>query len=101
MRGKAVSALMLTLQLVFILMLAFYVQSVMSDYSWTETIYIRADGSVESDTALILSADNITYMLTDNIVEADPTYYESAMCARDPLERVIRQLGENRRNDDE
>jgi parallel beta-helix repeat protein len=38
----------------------------------TETVYIRADGSVDPDLAPITSVDNITYTLTDNIVADIP-----------------------------
>jgi parallel beta-helix repeat protein len=38
----------------------------------TETVYIRADGSVDPDLAPITSVDNITYALTDNIVTDIP-----------------------------
>lgn len=58
----------LVLLLTGMVMLAFNIQPVESDYTWTETIYIRADGSVYPDTAPISSADNVTYTLIDNIV---------------------------------
>ena len=56
------------LSAVFLMGLALNVQIAKADYTWTETIYIRADGSIEPDTAPISSADNMTYTLTDNIV---------------------------------
>ena len=34
------------------------------------TIYIRADGSIDPDTAPILSLDNVTYTFTDNMNES-------------------------------
>jgi len=67
MKLKAVSGMMLTLLIVGMLTLALNVQPVKSDWTWTETIYIRADGRVEPNTAPIASADNITYTLTNNI----------------------------------
>jgi len=67
MNRKLVLALTLTL-LVGVLNVAFNIQLVESDYTWTETIYIRADGSVYPDTAPISSIDNVTYTLIDNIV---------------------------------
>ena len=67
MKRKAVSGIMLTLLLVSMSTLAFNIQLVKADWTWTETIYIRADGSVDPDTAPISSVDNITYTLTDNI----------------------------------
>jgi parallel beta-helix repeat protein len=48
--------------------LAANIQTVKADYAWAKTIYIRADGSVEPSAAPILTADNVTYTLTDNIV---------------------------------
>jgi hypothetical protein len=68
MKFKAVSGILLTLLFIDVLAFAFSVQTVKSEYTWTETIYIRADGSVEPDTAPISSVDNITYTLTDDIV---------------------------------
>jgi parallel beta-helix repeat protein len=58
--------------------LAFNIQPVKSDWTWTETIYIRADGSVDPDTAPISTVDNITYTLTDNIV-GDISEWSSAI----------------------
>jgi len=71
---RTVSGITLTLLLIGMLTLAFNTQPVKSDWIWTETIYIRADGSVDPDTAPISSVDNITYTLTDNIVgDVQPT----------------------------
>ncbi len=36
----------------------------------SETIYIRADGSIDPPTVNIITLDNITYTFTDNIVES-------------------------------
>jgi len=47
------------------LTLAFNIQPVKA----SGTIYIRADGSVEPDTAPISSVDNVTYTFTDNIYD--------------------------------
>ncbi len=78
MDRKAVSGIMLTLLLSSMFTLAFNIQPVKSDWTWTETIYIRADGSVDPDTAPISTVDNITYTLTDNIV-GDVPMWESAI----------------------
>ncbi|MEM2971244.1 MAG: NosD domain-containing protein [Candidatus Bathyarchaeia archaeon] len=51
-----------------ILSLAFNVQPVKSDYTWTQTIYIRANGSVEPSDAPISTVDNVIYTLTNNII---------------------------------
>jgi len=66
MDRKTVSGIMLILLLTSIL--AFNVQSVKSNWTWTGTVYIRADGSVEPSDAPISTVDNVTYTLTDNIV---------------------------------
>jgi parallel beta-helix repeat protein len=65
---KVVSGIMMTLLLIGVLALAFSIQPVKADWTWTEPIDIRFDGSVYPDTAPILSVDNVTYTLKDNIV---------------------------------
>jgi parallel beta-helix repeat protein len=62
MKLKAVSGIMLTLLFLSTLTLAFNIQPVRA----SETIYIRADGSIEPLTANITSVDNVTYYFTDN-----------------------------------
>jgi len=62
---RTVSGITLTLLLMGMLALAFNIQPVKAG----GTIYIRADGSVEPDTAPISSVDNITYIFTDNIYD--------------------------------
>jgi len=69
-RKKTVSGIMLSLLLIGMLILTFNIQPVKSDWTWTETIYIRADGSIEPSTANITSADNVTYYFTGNINES-------------------------------
>ena len=59
---RVVSRILLTLLLIGMLTLAFDVQPVKA----YETIYIRVDGSVEPSTANITSADNVTYVFTNN-----------------------------------
>lgn len=76
---------MLSLLLIGMLILTFNIQPVKADYSWTETIYIRADGSVDPDTAPISSADNITYTLTDNIVGDVPADASVIVVERDNI----------------
>jgi parallel beta-helix repeat protein len=61
---KAVSGIMLTLLLIGMLTLAFNIQPVKA---WTGTVYIRADGSIDPPDAPIITYDNVTYTLTDNI----------------------------------
>jgi parallel beta-helix repeat protein len=68
MSRRTVSVVIVAMLLAGMLTVAFNVQPVRSDYVWTETIYIWADGSVQPSTAPISSVDNVTYTLTDNIV---------------------------------
>ena len=79
MHKKIHSGIMLTLLLIGMLTLAFNIQGARADWTWTETIYIRADGSVDPDTAPISTIDNVTYTLTDNIVNAAPSDYAIAI----------------------
>jgi len=65
---RTASGIMLTLLLVSMLSVAFDIRQVRSDWTWTETIYIRADGSIYPVTAPMISTDNVTYTLTDNII---------------------------------
>jgi parallel beta-helix repeat protein len=67
------------------LTLAFNIQPAKSDWTWTETIYIRADGSVEPDIAPISSFDNITYTLTDSIVGNVPSDSGAIVIERDNI----------------
>jgi len=62
---ESVSGIMLISLLVGMLTLAFNVQSVKG--AWTGTVYIRADGSIDPPDAPIITYDNLTYTLTDNI----------------------------------
>ena len=63
---KAASRIMLVLLIIGMLSLAFNIQPVKSE--WTGTVYIRADGSIDPPDAPIITYDNITYTLTDDIV---------------------------------
>ncbi len=65
MKLKVVSGIMLTLLFMGMLTLELNIQPVKA----SGTIYIRADGSVEPDTAPISSVDNVTYTFTDNIYD--------------------------------
>ena len=60
---RIVTAIMLTLLLVSTLVSAFTILPVRAE----GTIYIKADGSIDPPTAPISTADNVTYILTDNI----------------------------------
>jgi parallel beta-helix repeat protein len=71
---KTVSGIMLTVLLTSMLTFAFNIQPAKSDYVWTRTIYIRADGSIWPLGAPVSAVDNVTYTLTDNIVGAIPEY---------------------------
>jgi len=65
MRKNVMLGIMLTLLLIGMLTLAFNIQPVKSE--WTGTVYIRADGSIDPPDAPIITHDNVTYTLTDNI----------------------------------
>jgi ribonucleotide monophosphatase NagD (HAD superfamily) len=62
-----------------------YKRACMSDWTWTVTIYIRADGSVDPGTSPISTADNITYTLTDNIVGYVPEDTSAIVVERDDI----------------
>ena len=62
---KTVSGLMLTLLFIGTLTLAFNIEPVKS--TWTGTVYIRADGSIDPPDAPISTVDNVTYVFTDNV----------------------------------
>jgi len=64
LKRKAVFATMLTLLFIGILSFTFDIQQVEA----IETIYIRANGSVDPDTIPISTDDNVTYTFTGNIV---------------------------------
>ncbi|RLI39856.1 hypothetical protein DRO69_13780, partial [Candidatus Bathyarchaeota archaeon] len=67
MLRKTASGIMLTLLFISILTLAFNIQPVKA---WTGTVYIRADGSIDPPDAPIITYDNVTYTLTDNITSS-------------------------------
>jgi len=83
MNRKTVSGIMVTLFLMIMLMLTFNVHPVKADWTWTETIYIRADGSIDPPTAPISSVDNATYTFTDNIVGHVPEYSSAIVVEKD------------------
>ena len=66
--SKTVSGLVLILVLTGMLTLAFNVQPAKSE--WTGTVYIRADGSIDPPDAPIITYDNVTYTLTDDIASS-------------------------------
>lgn len=70
---KKIITVIAVLFLAIIASIGVNVQPVRSDYVWTETIYIKADGSVYPNNTCISSANNVTYDLTDNIVDAAPS----------------------------
>jgi len=65
LKRKAVSGIMITLLLIGMFTIAFNIQLVRA----SGTVYIRADGSVDPDTAPISSVDNITYTFAGNIYD--------------------------------
>jgi len=85
MNRRTASGIMLTLLLIGLLTLRFNVQPVKSDWTWTETIYIRADGSIDPDTAPISTVGDITYALTDNVVGDVPKQSSAIVVERDNI----------------
>jgi len=65
---KAVSGIVLMLLLTSMLSSAFIIQPVKAE--WSGTVYIRADGSIDPADAPIITYDNVTYTLTDNITSS-------------------------------
>jgi len=68
MHKKTVSGIMMTLLFIGMFSLAISVKPAKS--TWTGTVYIRADGSIDPPDAPIITYDNITYTLTDNITSS-------------------------------
>ena len=64
-----VSGLVLMLLLTGMLSSAFIIQS--AKVELTGTVYIRADGSIDPPDAPIITYDNITYTLIDNITSSE------------------------------
>jgi parallel beta-helix repeat protein len=94
MQGEPASIIMLSLLVVSALALAHNVQPVKSDYVWTETIYIRADGSIDPPTAPISTVDNVTYVLTGNITsDADGIVVERSNIIIDGAGYTIQETG--------
>ncbi len=85
MNKKTVSALILTLLLTGTLTMAFNVQPAKSDYVWSETIYIQADGSVQPPAAPITTVDNVTYTITDDITGNIQYPYSAIIIQRDNI----------------
>ncbi|MEM3722510.1 MAG: NosD domain-containing protein [Candidatus Bathyarchaeia archaeon] len=82
---KTVSGLMLFLLFVSILTIAFNIHPVASDYVWSQTIYIRANGSIEPLGAPVSTVDYVTYTLTDNIVGNVPSYTSAIVIERNNI----------------
>jgi len=76
---RVVSGLMLTLLITSTLTLMFNVQPVKSE--WTGTVYIRADGSIDPPDAPIITYDDVTYILIDDIV----SYHYGIIIERDNI----------------
>jgi parallel beta-helix repeat protein len=67
LKKKVASATVLSLFLISALTLTLNIQPAKSDYVWSETIYIRADGSIDPPDAPISTVDNVTYTFIGNI----------------------------------
>ena len=68
MKGKFIFGIMLTFFLLSMLSFGYKIRPAKSE--WTGTVYIRADGSIDPPDAPIITYDNITYTLTDNITSS-------------------------------
>ena len=62
---RLVSGTLLVLLLTGLFALTFNIRTVKG--TWTGTVYIRADGSIDPPDAPIITYDKVTYTLTDNI----------------------------------
>ena len=88
---KTVSIIMLTLLLTSTLTLAFNIQPVKS--TWTGTVYIRADGSIDPPDAPIQRDGNV-YTLTGNITSsADGIVVERDNIIIDGADYTIQGIG--------
>ncbi len=85
MSKRIFSGMLLSLLLIGMLTLAFSIRTVKSDWIWTGTIYIRADGSVDPSDAPISTADRVTYTLTDNITGDVPGGSSAIIVERDNI----------------
>jgi len=65
---RTLSGLMFTLLLIGVLTLTVDIKQAKSE--WTGTVYIRADGSIDPSDAPVITYDNVTYTLTDNITSS-------------------------------
>jgi parallel beta-helix repeat protein len=65
---RVIFGLMLALLIVGMMPWAFNIK--MAKGAWTGTVYIRADGSIDPPEAPIITYDNLTYTLTDNITSS-------------------------------
>jgi len=87
---KAVSGIMLTLLFTGMLTLAFHVQKAKA----SGTIYIRADGSIDPPDAPVITLDNVTYTLTDNITsDGDGIVVERSNITIDGAGYMLRGFG--------
>jgi parallel beta-helix repeat protein len=67
-KKKVASLAIFTLLLLGMLSFAFNIKPAKAE--WTGTVYIRADGSIDPPDAPILTYDNMTYILMDNITSS-------------------------------
>ena len=89
---KAVSEIMFILLTIGMLSLTFNIQPAKAE--WTGTVYIRADGSIEPPDAPIITYDNVTYTLTDNITSsADGIVVERDNIVVDGAGRMLEGIG--------
>jgi parallel beta-helix repeat protein len=65
---RVIFGLMMTLLAIGVLSCAFNIKPAKG--AWTGTVYIRADGSMDPPDAPIITYDNLTYTLTENITSS-------------------------------
>jgi len=92
---KVVSGIILALLAVNMLSIAFNIQPAKAE--WTGTVYIRADGSIDPPDAPIITYDNITYFLTDDITSSgDGVVIERDNVTLDGTGHAIKGIGSGR-----
>lgn len=67
MLKKIVTGTVLTVLTLLLISIVAVAVNVQSAKGWSGTVYIRADGSIDPSDAPIITYDNVTYTLTDNI----------------------------------
>ena len=92
LKRKLLSGLMLTLSMLCILISGYKIKPAGS--TWTGTVYIQVNGSIDPPDAPIITYDNVTYILTDNITSsADGIVVERDNIVIDGLGHLLQGSG--------